>query len=531
MIASRPAGKETSQNVELRALDEDLHKLEFGSDPAKKSATAYDLRDMNALGLVPTFRRRFNFLAMLGFSSTVVVAWQTTLATFSFALFNGGTGGLFWTWIYCLVALTFVYLSLAELSSSFPTAGGQYQWVAECAPPSLRRLFSYCTGWLCTLAWTTFVAGCGVIVGNLIKYCIVLYYPNSVPFNSQWFPTLLAVGAIIAAALFNIFLASVFPLLEGIVLFVHLAGWAAVIVTLWVTSPRANARDVLLTFSNGGGWSSEGAATLIGVLTPLSALCGYDSSVHMTENARDASKTVPLSLLTSFACNGILAFTTVITMIFCLGDQEEVLSNPLQTPFLIVFTNSTKSKGAAVALTVPIIVCFMSALINEVATASRQLWSFSRDGGVPLAAYLANVHDAEVPRRAVWTTVGMALALCFVNFGPAVGFNAIISLTNVALLFSYLITISSVIWRRLAGTPLPKERFSLGSAGLPINILAWLCIAPLTALSVFPSVVNPTPALMNWAIVLFSGVILFAGGYYAVSGRKRFDPPMRKEGF
>ncbi|KAK5720358.1 hypothetical protein LTR17_015075 [Elasticomyces elasticus] len=488
MLSSRPAGKGTSQNVELRALNEDLHKLEFGSDPAKKSATAYDLRDMNALGLVPTFRRRFNFLAMLGFSSTVVVAWQTTLATFSFALFNGGTGGLFCAGI---LALTFVYLSLAELSSSFPTAGGQYQWVAECAPPSLRRLFSYCTGWLCTLAWTTFVAGCGVIVGNLIKYCIVLYYPDSVPLNSQWFPTLLAVGAIIAAALFNIFLASVFPLLEGIVLFVHLAGWAAVIVTLWVTSPRANARDVLLTFSNGGGWSSEGAATLIGVLTPLSALCGYDSSVHMTENARDASKTVPLSLLTSFACNGILAFTTVITMIFCLGDQDEVLSNPLQTPFLIVFTKSTKSKGAAVALT---------------------------------------VHDAEVPRRAVWTTVGMALALCFVNFGPAVGFNAIISLTNVALLFSYLITISSVIWRRLAGTPLPKERFSLGSAGLPINILAWLCIAPLTALSVFPSVVHPTPALMNWAIVLFSGVIFFAGGYYAVSGRKRFDPPMRKEG-
>ena len=81
----------------------------------------------------------------------------------------------------------------------------------------------------------------------------------------------------------------------------------------------------------------------------------------------------------------------VAVRIFCLGDQEEVLSNPLQTPFLIVFNNSTKSKGAAVALTVPIIICFMSALINEVATASRQLWSFARDGGFPFAAYLDNV--------------------------------------------------------------------------------------------------------------------------------------------
>ena len=187
-----------------------------------------------------------------------------------------------------LVGLPFLPFSFVSCSStcSFPTAGGQYQWVAECAPPSLRRLLSYCTGWLCTLAWTTFVAGSGVIVGNLIKYCLVLYYPESAAFNSQWFPTLLAVGAVIAAALFNIFCVTQFVLLEGVVLFIHLAGWAAVVVTLWVTSPRAHAKDVLLTFNNGGGWSSAGAATLIGVLTPLSALGGYDSSVHMSKPTR-----------------------------------------------------------------------------------------------------------------------------------------------------------------------------------------------------------------------------------------------------
>lgn len=95
MASDRGVGKEAYNNVELRALDDEMRNLEFGSDPARKYATAYDIRDMDALGLAPTFRRRFDFLAMLGFSSTVVVAWQTTLATFSFALFNGGTGGLF----------------------------------------------------------------------------------------------------------------------------------------------------------------------------------------------------------------------------------------------------------------------------------------------------------------------------------------------------------------------------------------------------------------------------------------------------
>jgi len=136
------------------------------------------------------------------------------------------------------------------------------------------------------LAWTTFVAGGSVITGNLIKYCVVLYYPDSAAYNSQWFPTLMAVALVIAAALFNIFMSSKFVLLEGIVLFIHLAGWAAVVVTLWVTSPRASAKDVLLTFVNGGGWSSQGASALVGVLTPLAALGGYDSAVHMSMPTR-----------------------------------------------------------------------------------------------------------------------------------------------------------------------------------------------------------------------------------------------------
>lgn len=124
-----------------------------------------------------------------------------------------------------------------------------------------------------------------MIIGNIIKYCVVIYYPDSAPYNSQWFPTVLAIAAILAAVLFNIYLPTRFPLLEGVMLFIHMAGWAAVIVTLWVTSPRADAKDILLTFSNGGDWSSNGVSTMIGVLTPLAALCGYDSSVHMSESS------------------------------------------------------------------------------------------------------------------------------------------------------------------------------------------------------------------------------------------------------
>jgi hypothetical protein len=110
--------KQSRNNVELRALDDEIRGLEFDHNPAKQYwATPNDVRDMDALGLNPTFKRRFKFVAMVGFSSTVVVAWQNMLATFYFALYNGGTGGLFWGFIFSLFGMTFVYLTIAELSS------------------------------------------------------------------------------------------------------------------------------------------------------------------------------------------------------------------------------------------------------------------------------------------------------------------------------------------------------------------------------------------------------------------------------
>ena len=105
--------------VELRTSDHELRDLEYDRPAAAKLwATNNDVRDMNALGINPTFKRRFKFVAMVGFSSTVVISWQNTLATFYFALYNGGTGGLFWGFIYSMFGMLFVYLTIAELSSA-----------------------------------------------------------------------------------------------------------------------------------------------------------------------------------------------------------------------------------------------------------------------------------------------------------------------------------------------------------------------------------------------------------------------------
>lgn len=146
----------------------------------------------------------------------------------------------------------------------------------------MRRVLAYTTGWLVTLSWVAFLAACATVIGNLIKFAILVYYPDNTKIGSQWFPTILALVFLIIAATFNIYAAKKFPLIEGIMLCIHLAGWAGVVVTLWVTSPRGNTQDVIFGFINPGGWPNSGVAALIGVLTPWSGLVGYDSSVHMS---------------------------------------------------------------------------------------------------------------------------------------------------------------------------------------------------------------------------------------------------------
>ncbi|KAK4551151.1 hypothetical protein LTR86_011305 [Recurvomyces mirabilis] len=515
-------------DINQQQLDSELRELEFDVG-VKEGATAYDLHDMDALGLAPTFRRRFKFIAMVGFCSTVVVAWQNTLTNFGFGLLDGGTGGIFWTFVFGLIGSTFLYLTLCELSSSFPTAAGQYQWVAECAPSSFRNLLSYVTGWLLLLGWHTTVAGCGVIMGNLTKYCIVLYHPNSAAINSQWFPTILAIVSLVFGGVFNLYLTKKFPILEGLMLIVHWAAWLAIIVTLWVMSPRGKASEVLFTFTNGGGWSSAGAAAIVGVLTAWSTFVGYDSSVHMTENARDASKTIPVSLMTAFGTNAVLAFIMAVTLIFCVGDVDAVTAETSLTPFVVIFYNSTKSKAGTVVMVLPVILTFWAALVSQLATASRQLWAFARDGGIPWSTHLAPVHDFEVPRRAVWVSIVFTCIISLINFGPVVGFNAIVSLTIIAITASYTICIAALIWRRFFGKPIPKERFTLGSWGIWVNIVALACTAPLTVIVLFPPVPKPTAAEMNWAILVFGVVALLSAGYYAVGGRRNFKPPIRKD--
>ncbi len=58
----------------------------------------------------------------------------------------GGMPGLFWSLCWAYTGQFFIVLSLAEMASMAPTAGGQYHWVSEFAPRQHQKLLSYLSG-------------------------------------------------------------------------------------------------------------------------------------------------------------------------------------------------------------------------------------------------------------------------------------------------------------------------------------------------------------------------------------------------
>lgn len=101
-------------------------KVVAGHVPQKYAGTDFDKHDMSMLGKKQVLRRQFKFSTMLGFASTVMVAWEFILIVSPFSLANGGTPAVFWGLIMSPIVLLPVYASLAEVASMSPTTAGQY---------------------------------------------------------------------------------------------------------------------------------------------------------------------------------------------------------------------------------------------------------------------------------------------------------------------------------------------------------------------------------------------------------------------
>lgn len=74
---------------------------------------------------------------------------------------------------------------------------------------------------------------------------IVLNKPDYV--YETWHGTLLTIGGAAATMCFNVFLARKLPLIEGVLVVIHIFGFFGVIVTMWVLSPTGDPKTVFVS--------------------------------------------------------------------------------------------------------------------------------------------------------------------------------------------------------------------------------------------------------------------------------------------
>ncbi|KAF7540066.1 hypothetical protein G7054_g1628 [Neopestalotiopsis clavispora] len=402
-----------------------MHQFSIEDGLGTKRGTSADAEAMARMGKSQELERNFQFVSIFGFSMLLMASWEWSLSASTIGLDNGGTAGLIWMFLICWIGFMFINASLAEMSSMAPTSGGQYHWVSELSPRKSQRFFSYLVGWLCVLGWQTSCASSAYLSGTQIQGLLVLNDPEYV--SKPWHGTLLTMGVAAFSILFNTALAKKLPSIDGLILTIHVFGFFAILVVLWILSPKTDA-SIFTQFRDGGYWGLAGSA-LAGISSGILPLLGGDAAAHIAEEVRDAGSSIPRSIMFTTVVNGLAAWVLLITYCFCVGSQsiEEILATPTGYPYLEVFYNATQSQRGATAMAIIILVMVIFSNTTMVATASRQLFAFSRDQALPFSGWFSSVRY-DLPLNAILTTFVSTSLLSTINLGSPTALNSITSL-------------------------------------------------------------------------------------------------------
>ena len=262
-------------------------KASPSEESQERNASSADFADMARLGKLQEFQRGFQLLSITAFSVVAMGGWIFVPNNAFWGLVDGNTGGTIAMYLANFVAFAFVIMSLSEMSSMAPTAGGQYHWASEFAPPSLQKPLSYAAGWLSALSWCCGSTSGFFLAGSLIQAVLVELHPNAYT-PRAWKGYLFVFALATIGALVNIYLSRKLPKLEGLAFILTLAGFASIIIVLWVLSGgnELTTNQVFDTFTNDGGWSSLGLAMVAGQILMVWTLTGkLASKTHICHYA------------------------------------------------------------------------------------------------------------------------------------------------------------------------------------------------------------------------------------------------------
>ena len=103
----------------------------------------------------------------------------------------------------------------------------------------------------------------------------------------------------------------------------------------------------------------------------------------MSEEIQNAAVVVPRSIVLSYFYNGVLGLGMILAMLFSYSDLAVLQDPPSGYSFIEIYYQTTHSVAGTAVMVSFVLIMQFCATISVQTSASRMLWSFSRDMGVP----------------------------------------------------------------------------------------------------------------------------------------------------
>ncbi|KAI9021708.1 amino acid/polyamine transporter I [Phycomyces nitens] len=431
------------------------------------------------------------------------------LVGFGGCLSAGGPSSLFWGWVVVVPFVACIGLSMAEVISAYPLAGGIYSW---CYMLSNKKWAPCLITANMTLAWsaTDFIYG----IANLYR---------EVPITSQGAFVGLYCAMFVLATGYNCLGMKFSTYLNKFMVFWVLIGTIIVVITVPVMAPtHTSAKWVFTEFMNGTGYENLGLVFFLGLLQAGWTFVGYECGAQIVEGTKNAEVAAPRGIILCIASAIVQGFVLIIAVLFSIQDVDELLDSSM--PIATFFLRAT-SRPLTIFFLIILLVAQFGSLCNSILATGHLFWALARDGCVPYHRSLYQLTDKNIPVRALILQMVISIIVIMPSFGTMIYWKAIMSTAVICINISYGLPLACrLIWTR---KDMPKGPFNLHGWSIPLNIISVFWILFFGVILCIPSLHPVEAESMNWASLMIGAVVIFAMGFWFISGRKNYKGPVQ----
>lgn len=455
--------------------------------------------------------------------------------TLIYPLTGGGTSTIIWGWVAVCLLMLCVAISLGEITSVYPLAGGVYYQTFMLSPPWYRKLAAWLTGWCFVLGNIIITLSVNFGTTLFLIGCINVFRDadgNGI-FTAEPYQVWLIFCAITlvcnaVSALANKWL----PYLDtGAVIWTFIGVLAIICCTLAIAKEGRNSAEYVFSgFEVTSGWNPPGWAFCIGLLHAAYATSATGMVVSMCEEVQKPATQVPKAMVGAILLNMACGLVFLIPLCFVLRDIAAIVADPSGQPLPVILRTAIGNEVGAFVLTIPIIILGFLCGIGCTTAASRCTWAFARDGAIPGSRKMAFDQVNEklgVPLNSMMLSMVVQLVLGLIYLGSSAAFNAFNGSGVIFLTLSYVIPVAISFFS--GRKSLSAGKYDLGLFGAFCNVIsiAW-CLFAIPLFSM-PSALPVTLSSMNYASVVFVGGLAISFAWYYIRGRKSYSGPQITE--